>query len=929
MRRFLAVSGVLAAAAVTWSVATVHVEAPRAAVGQLCATPGKDGAGGVLSGVVNTYYPGAASVAAGVTAIPVGAPAGAPTPVAAGDLVLVIQMQGADLNATETDAYGDGMSGAPASGALAGTVAAGRYEFAVATGPVAAGLLPVVGKGSGGGLLHDYLDGPASFAVGARRFQVVRVPQYATATASGALAAATWNGVTGGVLALDVTGVLTFSGTVSVSGLGFRGGGDRQLGGAGGLPPGAYRTAATSNANGAKGEGVAGTPRWVQQGAAAVDTGVEGYPGGSQGRGAPGNAGGGGTDGNQPANDQNSGGGGGGNGGEGGRGGHAWSSIAPYGGYGGTGTAASPTALTLGGGGGAGTRNNAGPSNGAPGGGIALLRAGSIAGVGAVSADGGSGPTAANDGGGGGGAGGTVAVDAATGGLGGLTLSAAGGRGGDSWPSQAPGGFPGERHGPGGGGGGGVVLTTASLASASVVGGQNGITTTAADSFGATPGLDGSSAVVAPSAMPGGDAGARCGALLTVTKSTATPVVVNGPAGTTARYTIRIENEIGRAQATGVAVSDTLSSGLTYASTPSVTLTGGATRGAVVDPAAGATVPVWGTFSIPGGGTVEITFSAGIASTVPAGTLQNPASATSSDPAVAGGVVAWSFDPASSSAEDVAVTLPPPAPPTAVPAVADVRVTVSGPAKATRGDSVELRATVGNAGPGAAAGTVLVLMLPPDSAIVPGSIRIAGGTCAVSGRRVRCVLGTMPAGGQVSVRLRVRLGAPAAGRWLAQAMATSTTSDPVLTNNAASHAIRAPATMRPPSRTTGTPRLQLGKVASAGAVRAGRSIRFRLTVENTGTGTARDVELCDLPSSRMSFLSAPGATFRNGRACWRLASVVSGASRVRTVTVRIDNAAPAGRLRNVALLPGRRQAVAATVTVLRSDRQGRGGGVTG
>jgi len=32
----------------------------------LCAVPGKDGAGGMLSGVVNTYYPGTASVAAGV-----------------------------------------------------------------------------------------------------------------------------------------------------------------------------------------------------------------------------------------------------------------------------------------------------------------------------------------------------------------------------------------------------------------------------------------------------------------------------------------------------------------------------------------------------------------------------------------------------------------------------------------------------------------------------------------------------------------------------------------------------------------------------------------------------------------------------------------------------------------------------------------------
>src|SRR4029077_10286046 len=89
--------------------------------------------------------------------------------------------------------------------------------------------------------------------------------------------------------------------------------------------------------------------------------------------------------------------------------------------------------------------------------GLVLLDVGSLAGSGEIGANGDDGQSAANDGGGGGGAGGSVVVTAATGTLSGLLVNAKGGHGGDAWPTQAPGGFPGERHGPGGGGGGGFI----------------------------------------------------------------------------------------------------------------------------------------------------------------------------------------------------------------------------------------------------------------------------------------------------------------------------------------------------------------------------------------------------------------------------------------------------------------------------------------
>ena len=928
--------------------ATSHVEAPRAAPGQLCASPGRDGAGGVLAGAVNTDYPGTASVAAGATAIPVGAPTGAATPVAAGDLVLVIQMQGADVDSSDSDAYGDGQAGGTASGALTGTTVAGRYEYAVATGPVTAGSLPVVGKGPGNGLVNSYLETAATAASGARTFQVVRVPQYATATAGPGLTAPAWDGATGGVLALDVTGVLTLAGTVSVSELGFRGGGDRQLGGSSGLPAGTYRSSAASPTNGSKGEGTAGTPTWVQQGGGAVDTGIEGYPNGSEARGAPGTAGGGGTDGNEPANDQNTGGGGGGNGGAGGRGGDAWFSSLPYGGEGGAAFSASSPALVAGGGGGAGTRNNAGPSGGAAGGGLLLARAGAVAGSGTITADGGAGQPAANDGGGGGGAGGSVLIDAATGTLAGVTVTANGGAGGTAWATQPPAGTPGERHGPGGGGGGGVVLASTTPAATSVAGGPNGTSTTAADPYGATAGTDGVVATLDPSTVPGADAGARCTPALTVTKSTSTPSVAKSTSGTTATYTIRLANEVSRAPATDAVLGDVLPTGLSYLSTTTVGLTGGATRDATVDPSPGAATPSWGSFSIPGGGAVAVTFVARVSPSVPTGTVQNPATATYADLASPGGTATASYDPAASTSEDVTVSLsapaaappPPPKPgtgtapsPPAAP-TADLGVRIDGAAVAAAGEVVPLVVTVANAGPDVSPGTTLSITLPPG-ATLSDSIELSGGpanaVCTTAGSSPRCALGLVPSGGEIAVRLDVRLGPPTAGGWTARASVAGDAPDPVPPNNAASHPIRplgkARPTVKPPAG-RGRAKLVLAKVALTPRVRPGDPVRFRITVRNTGTRAARNLTVCDLPPRTATLVSAPGSTLAAGRACWRVPRLEAGEKRSFAVRLRLDAAAPPGVLRNVAILRGARRAVAPFV-VHGKPRPGRGGGVTG
>ena len=300
-----------------------------------------------------------------------------------------------------------------------------------------------------------------------------------------------WDGTTGGILVFDVAGNLALGrATVNLNGMGFRGGGARQLSGGAAAPMTDYVNLATNNFHGARAKVL---PARLATSLTArldsvVDTGVEGYPNGSFARGAPGNAGGGGTDGDMAANDENSGGGGGGNWGAGGQGGRTWDSNLDRGGHGGAAfTSAAANRVIMGGGGGAGSRNNSSGtmSSGGAGGGIVMIRAATISGSGTISANGADGLDADNDGGGGGGAGGSVVVVANSGGLGTLTINARGGdgrrcldhssAGRKSWRAAWPRAVAGV-----------ASSLSPALRRTNVTGGNNGITTTAADPFGAT-----------------------------------------------------------------------------------------------------------------------------------------------------------------------------------------------------------------------------------------------------------------------------------------------------------------------------------------------------------------------------------------------------------------------------------------------------------
>ncbi|TSJ47869.1 PKD domain-containing protein [Fluviicola chungangensis] len=331
-----------------------------------------------------------------------------------GDRVLIIQMKGAEINTGNT----------PAFGTITDYHHCGRYEFAT------------VSSISGNAVSFQYRLLNTYEVTG--YVQLIRVPQYTNVTVTGTLTAQGWNGSTGGVLVMEVSGTLTLNAPVSLNGKGFNGSFSslNPDGGCGNFPDYFYPVASGYGAQ--KGEGIAEVPFTM-----------------NGGRGALGNGGGGG-------NKHNTGGGGGSNGTKGGRGGDQafFCGQQPVGGEGGTALDYSNGRLFMGGGGGSPDFNDGAGSAGGNGGGIILIRAATIlsnnmiiesCGENVVSV-----PNTIGDGAGGGGAGGTIALDVNAF-SGNVILRVDGGNGGDiqtTYPSC---------FGPGGGGGTGAIQFSGSV----------------------------------------------------------------------------------------------------------------------------------------------------------------------------------------------------------------------------------------------------------------------------------------------------------------------------------------------------------------------------------------------------------------------------------------------------------------------------------
>ena len=405
-----------------------------------------------IGGTVNIYTP---VLAIDTNVCPSTVTVASSTGFSVGDKVLIIQMKGCDFDSSNASTFGT----------VTNLNGAGNYEIAQITS--------VTGNVIG-------LNGRITrlFNISGK-VQMVRIPTYANAQVTSLLTCNAWNGSTGGVLVIDVTGNLSLSANINVVGKGFRGGSisNNPDGGCGTgslnfYYPLTQNGSPWSSGGAEKGEGIGVVSAFLRAGRGPLVTG-----------------GGGG-------NKHNTGGGGGSNFTSGGQGGNELTgcNINATGGRGGVNcsTHFNTNRLFLGGGGGSGDQNNNVGSAGVAGGGIIIIMAGSISGNGLLMTADGATVTAvggaAADGAGGGGAGGSIFIHTS---LIGSTFSASANGGGGG--NQAPSGYC---VGPGGGGGTGTILSnlpTLISVISSLVPGNSGIITSGPaqclnTSYGATAG---------------------------------------------------------------------------------------------------------------------------------------------------------------------------------------------------------------------------------------------------------------------------------------------------------------------------------------------------------------------------------------------------------------------------------------------------------
>ncbi len=176
---------------------------------QLFAQVGKDGNFTTTSNtVVNQYYSVTSNISSGDNFVVV-----SPTPtLSAGDLVLIIQMQGANVNCYTSSS--NTLVSLPVInyGAITNYNNAGNYEFVQ------------VNSISGNTV---YLDCPVQKNYTASgKVQMIKVPRFSNLIVNNTIYGNYWNGNTGGVVAVEVSGTLTInpSGKISADTIGFRGG---------------------------------------------------------------------------------------------------------------------------------------------------------------------------------------------------------------------------------------------------------------------------------------------------------------------------------------------------------------------------------------------------------------------------------------------------------------------------------------------------------------------------------------------------------------------------------------------------------------------------------------------------------------------------------------------------------------------------------
>jgi uncharacterized repeat protein (TIGR01451 family) len=352
--------------------------------------------------------------------------------------------------------------------------------------------------------------------------------------------------------------------------------------------------------------------------------------------------------------------------------------------------------------------------------------------------------------------------------------------------------------------------------------------------------------------VPSNNDGSGAGSAVstTVTPQADIAVIKTGSAtvlaGGNLTYTITVTN-LGPSTASNIVVSDNLPGTVTFVSASG----GGTNAGGLV---------MWPSItSLANGGTANFMVTVKAPAS---GSFTNRASATSSTP-----------DPVSSNNDGTGAGS---AVSTSVTPQADVAVLKTGPATVLAGGNLTYTITVTNLGPSTASNVVVSDTLPLSVTFASAS----GGGLNSSGIVTWPVIGSLANGAATSFTVTVK--APASGSFTNRASATSSTGDPVSSNNDGSGAGSAVGT-------TVTPLADIVVLKTGPATAlAGGTLTYTITVTNLGPSTASNVLVADGLPLNATFVSANGGGINsNGIVTWPVInSLLNGAATNFTVTLK-------------------------------------------
>jgi uncharacterized repeat protein (TIGR01451 family) len=216
----------------------------------------------------------------------------------------------------------------------------------------------------------------------------------------------------------------------------------------------------------------------------------------------------------------------------------------------------------------------------------------------------------------------------------------------------------------------------------------------------------------------------------------------------------------------------------------------------------------------------------------------------------------------------------PPAPPAPPQPVSDLQIVKTvNHSKVLVGQTLTYTLKVTNHGPDTA--TNATITDTPSMALKVLSAKPAHGSCKVSGKVLRCSLGTIANGKSVKITVKAKVNKVGTERNAAST--TSSSKDPNPSNNLSK--VKAKIVKKPKPRAV----LHLRKIASSKMVIAGHGITYHIKV-SASKAAAHNVKVCDALPLGLSFTgSAPKAKLSNGKECWTIKTL--GAGKSRTITI--------------------------------------------